>query len=114
PERLTFIATVRADAATTANSWIQLPKPDAVRRIQLEPFAIGELHSVLAATLGHSISRPLLLRIHHMSGGNPFYAQELTHEMDRRAPDAALALPPGLAELMRARIGPAHGAAANA
>jgi DNA-binding CsgD family transcriptional regulator len=114
PQLLTLVATVRTDAATAATEWVQLPRPDAVRRIRLEPLAIGELHSVLAATVGHSISRPLLLRIHHMSGGNPFYAGELTREMERRPPDAQLALPNSLAELMRARIGRVHAAAAGA
>lgn len=114
PDRLTFAATVRTDAATTAASWVQLPRPDAVRRIRLRPLAVSELHDVLTAQLGHSIARPRLLRIHEMSGGNPFYAVELAREIDRRESDGQLVMPDSLAELMRARIGRVHGEAAGA
>jgi DNA-binding CsgD family transcriptional regulator len=54
------------------------------------------------------------LRIHQLSGGNPFYAVELAREIDLRESDGQLVLPDSLAELMRARISRVHGEAASA
>ncbi len=112
--RLTVAVTVRTVDATTATGWLQLPRPDAVQRIRLQPLAIGELRDMLTARLEHSVSRPLLLRIDEMSGGNPFYALELARELDRRQSDGHFALPDSLAELMRARISRVHGRGAAA
>jgi DNA-binding CsgD family transcriptional regulator len=113
-DQLIIVATVRTDAAATATGWVQSALPDTVRRIRLPPLPIGELHDVLSAQLGHPVGRPRLVRIHEMSGGNPFYAVELAHEFDRHPSDAQLALPESLAGLMRARIGRVHGDAADA
>ncbi|HJT96640.1 MAG TPA: AAA family ATPase [Mycobacterium sp.] len=92
------------DDATSAE-WLQLPRPDAVTRIQLRPLSIGALHTVLRETLGRSLPRPAISRIHATSGGNPFYAIELARALDRQAPGVEPELPGNLAELVRARIG---------
>ncbi|MDP9168646.1 MAG: ATP-binding protein, partial [Actinomycetota bacterium] len=85
---------------------LQLPNPDAVVRIALAPLSVGALHAVLRERLGRSFSRPTMVRIHGVSGGNPFYALELARAIDGRG-DAALdmLLPGTLAELVRARMG---------
>lgn len=84
---------------------LQLARPDAVRRIRLQPLTIGDLHQVLTLRLGGSLTRPMLLRIHSVSGGNPFYALELAREIGNRRPNTQLGLPASLSELVRTRIG---------
>jgi DNA-binding CsgD family transcriptional regulator len=89
----------------TAAEWLQLPRPDAISRIQLRPLSVGAMHTVLCETLGRSLPRPAISRIHATSGGNPFYAIELARALDHQAPNVEPALPGSLAELVRARIG---------
>ena len=55
--------------------------------------------------LGGSVTRPTLLRIHEISGGNPFYALELAREIGTRQPNNELGLPVSFGELVRTMIG---------
>src|SRR5262249_45625954 len=52
-------------------------------RIRVEPFSIGGLHRLVRSRLDLVLPRPLLLRVHETSGGNPFYALELARALDR-------------------------------
>jgi ATP/maltotriose-dependent transcriptional regulator MalT len=100
------IATVRdgpeyADAA----SWLELRRPDGLRRVRVGPLSLGATHTVLSDRLGRSFSRPKMRRIHEFSGGNPFYALEMGRAMDDNTWGDGTALPSSLAELVRARLG---------
>ena len=65
---------------------LQLPSPDAVRRIRLRPLTVGELRQVLMFRLGSlMVARPTLLRIHEIAAGNPFFALELAREIGASA-----------------------------
>ena len=70
------LATVRTGDNDSAGLWLQLPRPDSIRRITVPPMSVGALHAVLAARLNRSFSRPTMLRIEEASRGNPFYALE--------------------------------------
>ncbi len=83
---------------------IQLPSPDWVRRIRLRPLTVSELHQVLTTRLGTSVFRPTLLRIHEISGGNPFFALELGREVGTNRRITDLSLPSSLSDLVRVRI----------
>jgi DNA-binding CsgD family transcriptional regulator len=98
------LVTVRGDANDAA-SLLQLPKSDSIARITLHPLTAGALYSLISERLGRSFSRPTMLRIHEVSGGNPFYAIELARQLDASAPDVDPLLPSSLAELVRARLG---------
>jgi len=78
-----------------------------VRHLFLGRLSLGALRQVLTARLGFSPSRPLLLRIHRHSGGNPFCALELadvfTGEEASLMSDAP-PLPQRLRELVAARV----------
>jgi DNA-binding CsgD family transcriptional regulator len=80
------------------------------RRIRLYPgsLSVGALHRLLRARLGIALARPLLLRVHGASGGNPFYALELAGALQRveGRPDPAELLPltASLRELVRVRL----------
>lgn len=83
---------------------VELAHPDAVRRIRLQPLAVGPLHRVLMLRLGVSVPRPTLLRIHQIAGGNPFYGLELARTLDGDGGSGELRLPESLNELVISRI----------
>lgn len=70
--------------------------------VPLDPLGFIELNTLLHARLDTVLSRPVLHRIHELSGGNPFFALELA-----RAPgliEPGHGLPPTLDVLVRGRI----------
>ncbi|GFG53641.1 transcriptional regulator [Mycolicibacterium agri] len=100
-------ATVRAESDDDSSpaSWLHLPRPDGLQRIRIRPLSLGGLNAVITQRLGRSLSRPAIVRIQEVSGGNPFYALELAMAMDSGAGGSDLPLPMTLTELVRARIG---------
>lgn len=105
--RVGMFGTVRTDPdeGNGAASWLQLPEPDGVQRFEIRPLSIGGLNAVISQRLGRSLSRPAIVRIQQVSGGNPFYALELARAMDGDITRAELPLPMTLTELVRTRIG---------
>jgi hypothetical protein len=101
PAGAAFVCTARNEEAA---SRLELPSPDATHRIQMQPLTIGELHDVLISRLGRSVARPTLLRIHEITGGNPFFALEFTRELGVEGRTAAMSLPSSLNEVVHSRI----------
>lgn len=101
PAGAALLCTTRTEEAAAQ---LQLPSPDAMRRIRLQPLTVGELHQVLTLRLGSSVTRPVLLRIHEIAGGNPFFALELTRELGAGRRTADLSLPSSLNDLVTSRI----------
>ncbi|WP_019926214.1 LuxR family transcriptional regulator [Nocardia sp. BMG111209] len=83
-------------------SWLQRADRPA-QRISLRPMSIGALHAVLSEHLRRTFPRPVLVRIHEVSGGNPFYAIELGRALPDGAP-GGVPLTSTLTELVDARI----------
>jgi DNA-binding CsgD family transcriptional regulator len=102
PAGAALVCTARTEEAA---SRLQLPSPDAVHRIRLQPLSVGELHQVLSARLGRSVARPTLLRIHEVAGGNPFFGLELARELGVQGRASDLSLPSSLNDLVEYRIG---------
>lgn len=100
-----LLVTERVDTENGSASWLQLAEPDAVDRIRVGPLSLGGLHTLISTRLGQSLSRPTMMRIAEVSGGNPFYALELARAIDAVSTSADSVLPAPLAELMRIRIG---------
>ena len=48
---------------------------------------LGALHRVIADQLGRTLPRPLITKIHQISGGNPFFALELARTVTRTTPN---------------------------
>ncbi len=57
--------------------------PERLTRISLNPLGAGPLHHLIAAHFDVSLSRPLLARVAHESGGNPLLAIELARAILR-------------------------------
>jgi DNA-binding CsgD family transcriptional regulator len=76
--------------------------PDRVLRVSVGSLDFVALNTLLHARLGIVLSRPLLRRIHELSGGNPFFALELAREPERVDPGRGL--PPTLDVLVHGRV----------
>ena len=81
---------------------------ESVTTLPVLPLTLGAMYSLLQSRLGRSLPRPLLVRVHEVSGGNPFYALELARALDATAavaePGAPLPMPESLESLVGDRI----------
>jgi DNA-binding CsgD family transcriptional regulator len=102
-----ILGCVRSEIHDGASStWLQLPRPEAINRIRLNPLSIHELHAAVASRLQRSFSRPAMGRIYEISGGNPFYAIELARALDDQSLRSTVAsLPRTLSDVVRSRLG---------
>ena len=101
--RVAVLAAVRGEESDLATPMFRLPEPVRHQRLPVGPLSLGALHELLRKRLGRSFSRPAMVRIQQVSGGNPFYALELARNADS-AGALPTALPGTLAQLVRARI----------
>ncbi len=78
---------------------------DHVERLRIVQLSLGATHQLLQARLGRTFARPTLLRVHEVSGGNPFYALELARALGPEVdPTQPLRVPDTLEGLVRARL----------
>jgi DNA-binding CsgD family transcriptional regulator len=101
-ERVSFLLSVRAESG-----WEGRPGVRAPQRIALEPLSVGALHRIVRTQLGTSPTRPELVRLHELSGGNPFFALEIARALERRGSEEArnkVAIPSRLQDLVGERL----------
>ncbi|MDT5216662.1 MAG: hypothetical protein QOK18_4901 [Mycobacterium sp.] len=104
--RIGVLATFRTERGSgDTTSWLNVHDPEAQRRITLPPFTVGEVAELLHSSLRVRFDRHEINRIHQISGGNPFYAQELGRSVTEGQAEGDLALPHTLSDLVQARIG---------
>jgi DNA-binding CsgD family transcriptional regulator len=80
----------------------------AFRRLPIEPLSVGAIHRLLWGRFGMALPRPLIIRVHGVTGGNPFFAIELGRalvEGSIRAEGAAVELPESLRAVVAQRLG---------
>ncbi|MDT5178953.1 MAG: hypothetical protein QOJ95_3151 [Mycobacterium sp.] len=103
--RIGVLVTERIDAdGRNGTDWLKLGRLDGIGRVRVSPLSLGGLRKVISSSLGRSFSRPTIVRISELSGGNPFYALELARAIDGQANIADAALPGSLADLVRSRL----------
>jgi DNA-binding CsgD family transcriptional regulator len=89
--------------------WLRrgIPEPRLVV-VELEGLSLGALHELLRERIDLRLPRPVVVRIHETSAGNPFYALELAGALERRGgrldPAGELPLSQTLAELVARRL----------
>jgi DNA-binding CsgD family transcriptional regulator len=112
--RVGVLATERCDPDRgNVVNWLHLARPDGIERIRVGSLSLGGLHVLISSRLGRTFSRPTMVRIFEVSGGNPFYALELARAIDTSSARIQPSLPSTLAELMRLRIGSLEGEAGD-
>ena len=80
---------------------------EGFQRLAVEPLSVGAVHELLWGRLGLNLPRPDLMRVHDVTGGNPFFALELGRAIARdaiRLDDATVALPESLSSLVAERL----------
>ena len=105
-EPVGVLATSRTGEATPLDLDRILP-PGQLRRLVVGPLSVGSLQPILRRQLGVTFSRPVLLRIHQASGGNPLFALEIARSIQalgelRRA--EPLPVPDALTDAVGARL----------
>jgi DNA-binding CsgD family transcriptional regulator len=95
------VALVTARRPNGAGELEQAFPPERVLCVSVGPLEFLALNAVLHARLETTLPRPLLRRLHELSGGNPFFALELA-----QSPNALESgiLPPTLDALVRGRM----------
>jgi DNA-binding CsgD family transcriptional regulator len=101
-----LIATARGEGSR----WAPLDglRGDQVLSIAVGPVTVAALFELLSDRLAVRLARPVLMRVHATSGGNPLYALELARALDRLeiavAPGAPLPVPTSLDALVAERV----------
>lgn len=89
-----------------------------VRRLSLGPLSAEALGRLLRDRTGADLSRPVILRLHRISHGNPFFALEIAGALARLGtrpePGQPLPVPEDLQELLGARFAALPGSARGA
>ncbi|WP_370647035.1 helix-turn-helix transcriptional regulator [Mycobacterium sp. IDR2000157661] len=91
-------------AGATVAGQIAVDGSRHVRRIRLSPLDLAGTRAVVAHSSARVFPRPTMVRIHEISGGNPFYALELARAVDDDHDGQLGLLPPTLSGLVRARV----------
>ena len=103
--RVVALLARRAAAQSEPSDVEQAFIPERLLRIDVGPLSVGALHRLLLERRGQAYAHQTLLRIHEQSGGNPFYALELTRNLETDiGPLDPLPVPDTLEELVRARL----------
>ncbi len=100
-ERVGLLATARTGAGADTRDIVDAVPRDLLERRELPLLSTAALHRIVLERFGVALARPTLLRLHAMSGGNPFFALELARDLG--AGDD-LSVPRELAELLQARL----------
>jgi DNA-binding CsgD family transcriptional regulator len=77
------------------------------RRLPVKPLSVGAIHRLIWGRLGLALPRPVLIRVHRTSGGNPFFALELGRALTDGTIDADsvdVALPESLRAVVAKRL----------
>lgn len=110
-----LLLTVRAADShdPSLTSLLPLPHDHSYVRIKLGPMTGAALHTAIASRLGVQLSRPVIDRIHRVSGGNVFCAMELARAHLEQGHQILPGLPATLAETVNQRIGPTDATSAD-
>src|SRR6266545_4125956 len=108
-EPVGLLATARVTRDAPLPFALERSLPDAtLERLMLEPLSLGVLHRLLKERLGLDFPRPELVRLHEVTGGNPFFALEMGRELAsaraRLAPGRPLPVPGNLRKLLGGRL----------
>jgi DNA-binding CsgD family transcriptional regulator len=104
-EPVGFLATARSAPARDGHIDVEHSLPEgAVERLRVGPLRLGALHELLRGRLGLELSRPELVHLREVTGGNPFFALELGRALPAATPGRPLRVPSALRRLLGERL----------
>ncbi len=109
-EPVALVLTSRTESVAAAALGLdRSPWPERVRRLPVGALDAGALHVVIERHVGISLTRPVLTRVHQVSGGNPLYAVEIARALSAAsmtpAANEPLPIPTTLTALVHRRLG---------
>jgi DNA-binding CsgD family transcriptional regulator len=103
-ERVKVLLARRGDRVSTLENAL----PGDVERLPVGPLSLGATEALVRDRLTRTFPRPTMVRLHEVSGGNPFYALELARALDAAAlpqdPAQPLPVPESLERLVGDRL----------
>jgi len=107
--RIGLLLARRADEREPAPLDLDRALPDGrLRQMWLQPLTLEALQRLLRSRAGYPLARPVAARVHEASGGNPFYALEITRMIASGAivpqPGEPLPLPAGARGVVMRRL----------
>lgn len=103
--RVSILAALRGTVRDARMAQQRLGERELAEPLEVRPLSLGVLHHLLKQRTGRTYSRPALVRILEVSGGNPFFALELARVLgDAPARAPGTRYPGTLAEVARARL----------
>lgn len=100
-----FLGTTRIGADDAEGPRLHVDGLTDIGRVRLRPLSLDATRTVLSQGVNRSFGRPTMVRIHELSGGNPFYAMELARAVVDEPNHVEMALPTTLSELVQAKTG---------
>jgi DNA-binding CsgD family transcriptional regulator len=112
-----FLVALRAGSGGDPLGLVQAGPAPSLHRVSVGPLAEEAMTRLLRARTGGDLTRPVLLRLHRISEGNPLFALEiaraLTGQGARPAPGEPLPVPEDLQALLRTRLAALPSSAAD-
>ena len=97
-----------SDAEVDALGVVPALPDERVDILHVGPLSLDDVERVILGMAGERFARSTLLRIHEMSGGNPFFAQEIGRALQRRGGEIVAGerppIPERLQELVEDRL----------
>jgi DNA-binding CsgD family transcriptional regulator len=106
-ERVGLLTAVRRAPGEGATADLARLLPEGrVQQLAVGPLNLGGLFELVRGRLQVELSRPQVVRLHEITGGNPFFALELAPELAtaRPPPGRPLAIPTTLRQLLGQRL----------
>jgi DNA-binding CsgD family transcriptional regulator len=104
-ERVRLIASLRLGDVPTPPELIgSLPREEVVR-VAIRSLSSAALDRAIRIHADRTLPRPVLERIHELTGGNPFYALEIVHSLPPADLSASFRMPRSLEALTVERLG---------
>jgi len=109
PRRVGMVAASRVgDGTATPLDLQRALSVERVHRLAIGPLSLGALHTLIRSRLTLNFARPMLVRIAAASGGNPFFALEISDAIARTHSGISLGdvlpVPQTLQELLHDRV----------
>lgn len=102
--RVRLVASLRVEHASVQPELLESLPPERVVRLPIGALGAGALHRVVRFHTGRALPRPVLQRVHELTGGNPFYALQLARSLAEHEPSASIQMPASLEALTQERL----------
>ena len=107
-EPIALLVATRKDPVRSPEDLMRAFDKERWFEFQVGPLSVAAVHRLVRSRLGIGLTRPVLVRVHEASGGNPFYALELAQALGSTdaplQPGGQLPVPESLLELVGGRI----------